>query len=141
MTCVPISIAIAVVEHADRFLVGVRHTDATLAGFAEFPGGKIEPDEAPEAAAIRECLEETGVVVEIIGTFPIVEHEYRHATVSLHFFFCEPTVTPIEPRVPFRWVLRRDLTGLSFPAANQAVIQYLMGKRAQSALGDSSRLG
>ncbi len=52
-------IAIAVVEHDGNFLIGLRPSGAVLGGLWEFPGGKVEPDETPEAAAARECLEET----------------------------------------------------------------------------------
>ena len=45
------TIGIAVVEYQGRFLVGIRPPGASLAGFAEFPGGKCEEAEAPAAAA------------------------------------------------------------------------------------------
>src|SRR5437764_2006476 len=59
----PTPIAVAVVEKDGHFLVGQRPEGVSLAGLWEFPGGKIEPGESPEAAAVRECLEETGVDV------------------------------------------------------------------------------
>ena len=48
-------IGIAVVEHAGRYLVGIRGPDVPLAGYAEFPGGKCLPNESPEDCAVREC--------------------------------------------------------------------------------------
>ncbi|MDP6469251.1 MAG: NUDIX domain-containing protein, partial [Pirellulaceae bacterium] len=65
----PTLIAIAVVEHNGRFLVGMRPVETVLAGFSEFPGGKVEPNEVPAQAAVRECLEETGLEVEVSGAF------------------------------------------------------------------------
>src|SRR4051812_46830278 len=59
-------VAIAVVEHDGKSLVGERPAGVALAGFAEFPGGKVEPGESPEAAAVRECIEESGLQVEIV---------------------------------------------------------------------------
>jgi mutator protein MutT len=56
-----VEIAVAVVEHQGRFLIGKRPDDAALGGYWEFPGGKVEQGESPADAAIRECLEETGV--------------------------------------------------------------------------------
>lgn len=57
----PTPIAIAVVQHADQFLIGQRPAGLVLSGYWEFPGGKIQLGETPEAAAVRECLEETGL--------------------------------------------------------------------------------
>jgi 8-oxo-dGTP pyrophosphatase MutT (NUDIX family) len=53
-------IGIAIVEHAGRFLVGVRGDGSPLSGKAEFPGGKCHENESPAECAVRECLEETG---------------------------------------------------------------------------------
>ena len=58
-------IAVAVVERDGSFLIGLRTAGLSLAGMAEFPGGKVEPGESPSAAAVRECLEETGLQIEV----------------------------------------------------------------------------
>lgn len=55
----PQSIAIAVVQRGEQFLIGQRPLGVALAGLWEFPGGKVLPGESPEAAAVRECQEET----------------------------------------------------------------------------------
>ena len=59
-------IAIAGVQDQDQFLGGPRGDEQVLAGYWEFPGGKIKSGETPEQAAIRECLEETGLHVQIV---------------------------------------------------------------------------
>src|SRR5881275_3042575 len=86
----PTPIAIAVVEHDGRFLVGQRPAGVPLAGLWEFPGGKIEPGESPEAAAVRECLEETGIRVESLFRYPTIVHDYAHDRVELFFIACRP---------------------------------------------------
>src|SRR5438270_2656205 len=91
-------IAIAVVEHEGCFLVGQRPPNVPLAGLWEFPGGKRQAGETAEAAAARECLEETGVPVEVGAEWAAVEHDYAHDHVELHFFHC----TPIDPARPPR---------------------------------------
>ena len=83
-------IAIAVVEHDAKFLVGQRPPGVPLAGLAEFPGGKVQPGETPEKAAIRECLEETGLTVRIVERYATVRHDYAHDRVELYFFRCTP---------------------------------------------------
>ncbi len=97
------TIAIAVVEHDDHFLIGVRPEGVPLAGFWEFPGGKIQPDESPEAAAARrECLEETGLDVVIGAAYPEVVHQYDHAKLRLHFLAARPVDAKVTPQPPFR---------------------------------------
>ena len=124
----PIPIAIAVVEHEGRFLIGQRPASAALAGYWEFPGGKIEPGETPAAAAIRECLEETGLVVEALFRYPTHVEEYGHGTVELHFIGCQVALPRIlEPRQPFRWVARAELADLRFPAGNRRVLEQVKG--------------
>ena len=66
----PICVAIAVVQHEGRFLVGTRPAGVPLAGLAEFPGGKVHAGEMPADAAARECLEESGLTVCVGEEYP-----------------------------------------------------------------------
>jgi 8-oxo-dGTP diphosphatase len=120
-----IEIAVAVVEHEGRLLIGQREAGAQLAGFWEFPGGKVEPHETPEAAAMRECLEETGLVVRVMGSYPGVEHDYEHESVRLRFFACAVEESQCALPARFRWVARGELADYQFPPANAALIERL----------------
>jgi mutator protein MutT len=124
MSAADVHIAIAVVEWDGQFLVGTRPHGTPLAGCAEFPGGKIRPGETATMAARRECLEETGVDVEVTRLLETVSHQYAHGAFQLHFFHCHPSATG-PPRAPFCWVARQRLASLSFPAANAKVIERL----------------
>ena len=124
-----VDIGIAVVQDGDCFLVGLRGDGVPLAGHSEFPGGKVHPGETPQAAARRECKEETGLPVQVVGTYAEVVHEYAHGRVRLHFFACRSTDPTQLPNAPFRWVSREELASLSFPAANAGLIACLVGKR------------
>jgi mutator protein MutT len=121
-----IPIAIAVVEREGFFLVGKRPAGVPLAGLCEFPGGKVQASETPEAAAIRECLEETGLAVRIVGKYSVVRHDYEHDRVELHFFRCTPVESARSPREPFRWVTVAELAELQFPEANRAVLEKIV---------------
>lgn len=122
-------IAIAVVEQDGRFLIGQRPPGVALAGLWEFPGGKIEPGESAEAAAARECLEETGLVVEPLFRYPEREHEYAHDRVQLVFIACRPASGGLDPpRETFRWVEREKLGEYEFPAGNASILSVLAGE-------------
>ena len=120
-------IGIAVVEHAGRFLVGTRGPDVPLAGYAEFPGGKCLADESPEDCAVRECHEESGLIVTVDRLLLRREHSYPHATVDLHFVLCRPTeeASVSDEHQGFRWVPREQLASLKFPEANAPLIEML----------------
>ena len=119
-------IAIAVVEHAGRFLIGQRPAGVALAGLWEFPGGKLLPGESPEAGAMRECVEETGLVVRTRSRYPEQIQKYAHGTVHLQFIACEPVDPSAAPNVPFRWVERRELAAYEFPEGNRFLLAMLL---------------
>ncbi|MEO8498053.1 MAG: (deoxy)nucleoside triphosphate pyrophosphohydrolase [Planctomycetota bacterium] len=123
----PTQIAIAVVERSGKFLVGERPPGKSLAGYAEFPGGRVEAGETPEQAAVRECFEETGLCVSVVRGYDECHHDYAHDRVHLHFFACQTVDADTEPRSPFRWVPRADLEKLDFPEANRQLLSVLAG--------------
>ena len=121
-------IGIAVVESAGRILVGQRPEGVPLAGLSEFPGGKCETDETPRSCAVRECREETGLLVVPREHLAVVEHSYEHGDVELHFWRCglSPGLPDnATPTSPFRWVKFEDLGTLSFPEANRTILEQL----------------
>lgn len=124
-TPAPTPIAVAVVTHAGRALIGRRARGAALGGLWEFPGGKVLPGETPPQAAARECLEETGLAVRIKGLLAKAGHAYAHGPVRLHFFAAEPLEPAAPPRRPFRWVPIDELHEYEFPEANRPVIARL----------------
>ena len=118
-------IAIAVVQCAGRFLIGPRGEGQSLSGLWEFPGGKIEAGESPAEAAVRECLEETGLRIEAIGEYPCHIQQYDHDRVQLHFLDCQVSDTR-PPKTPFRWVLRAELAEYEFPSGNRQLLELLL---------------
>ncbi len=122
----PICVAIAVVQHAGRFLVGTRPEGVPLAGMAEFPGGKVHAGETPADAAARECLEESGLEVEVGGEYLSTLQQYDHGLLDVHFFRCRPRDAAVAPRSPFRWVDAAELASLEFPAANGPLTETLL---------------
>jgi 8-oxo-dGTP diphosphatase len=120
-----VEIAVAVIERDGQFLIAERPADVPLGGFWEFPGGKIERDETPEAAAVRECLEEVGLKIRITGSYPVATHDYDHAALRLHFLSATLVAgaDSLPPR--FRWVSASELGRYRFPPANCELIALL----------------
>lgn len=122
----PTPIAIAVVQHEGRFLIGQRPEGVPLAGLWEFPGGKIHPGETLEAAAVRECLEETGLAVSPLFRYPDHVQQYGYGQVQLHFIACRPAdPLHLAATPPYRWVRRDQLANYAFPAGNDGLLQIL----------------
>jgi mutator protein MutT len=130
----PIPIAIAVVEQDGRFLIGQRPASAALAGLWEFPGGKIEPGETAEEAAVRECQEETGIEVEPLFRYSLHDEDYAHGRVQLHFIGCRPLGESIAPQPPFRWVSREELNRYEFPTGNAEILKLLAAEMPAKSL-------
>ncbi|MEQ1813421.1 MAG: Nudix family hydrolase [Candidatus Nitrotoga sp.] len=82
-----IEVAAAVLQKSDgTFLLTQRPPGKSYAGYWEFPGGKIEPEESVQQALVRELHEELGI--QVITAYPWLTREftYPHATVRLKFF-------------------------------------------------------
>ncbi|MDB5352311.1 MAG: ADP-ribose pyrophosphatase [Planctomycetota bacterium] len=125
----PIRVSIALIGRGGEFLIRRRpHLPGSpMPGLWEFPGGKCEENESPEQALVRECLEETGLMVRIRELRRRIEHLYPHGHVELHYFDCEteePTAQP-RPESGFRWVDAAALPELPFPEANEPILLEL----------------
>ena len=131
-------IAVAVVVDAGCVLVGRRPAGAAeAAGFDEFPGGKVEPNESVAEAAARECLEETGVAVRMLDRTATVASTQTVPARTIVFQWATPLGTAVPPRPPFAWVPIAELPTRRFPAANAAVLTILRRDHESSAHGGS----
>lgn len=123
-------VAAAVIETGDGYLVTRRQKGVHLEGFWEFPGGKCEAGESLDDCLRRELLEELGVDATVGGEIMTVTHDYAELSVELHFIACAFRGFP-QPRLgqEMRWVPRRELAALKFPAADEELIRLLCGTR------------
>ncbi|MDA1000001.1 MAG: squalene synthase HpnC [bacterium] len=84
----PVDVVAGIVEREGKYLVCRRPAGGHMAGFWEFPGGKIERGESPEEALVREIREELGIEVIVASKFWETRHAYDERTVHLQFFSC-----------------------------------------------------
>ena len=132
-----VEVAIALVWDDERLLVTRRPVGTHLEGLWEFPGGKLESGETPEACAVREVLEEVGLRVAALRRRAPIRHSYRERDVVLHPVDCD--LLGGELRLlevsDARWHLPHELSALSFPEANRALIAELIARGRSSDSG------
>lgn len=118
----------AVIERQQRFLLTLRPPGTHLENHWEFPGGKCLPAESHAEALRRELFEELDIVAQVGECLHRVTYAYPERTVSLYFYRCDFDGDP-KPMLgqEVRWVERRDLRTLRFPAADADVIDSLAG--------------
>jgi 8-oxo-dGTP diphosphatase len=123
---VRITVAAAVIERRDAFLLTRRLAGTHLEGHWEFPGGKCEPDEALPACLLRELDEELGCRAHVRECLFSTTHAYPARIVDLYFYRCELLDDP-EPRLgqQMRWVPRNELHTLPLPPADAVLVELL----------------
>ena len=128
----PARVGIGLVRRGDRYLIRKRLEGQAMAGFWEFPGGKCEAGESPEAATARECLEEIGIAVAVGPLARRVVHRYPHGLVELSYLVCRTVDPTAEPPASsgFIWVDAVALPGYRFPEANDDLVAALARTRA-----------
>ena len=98
-----------------------------LAGLWEFPGGKVDPGESPQAALIRELMEELGVVVEVGEALDPVVWTYERGTIRLNPFVCKIVsgeLRAIEHQ-QLRWCMPCECDALPWAAADIPILEQL----------------
>jgi 8-oxo-dGTP diphosphatase len=118
----------ALMLRGDEVLICQRRPDQPMALQWEFPGGKIEPGESPEAALARELNEELGISATIGTRVTQIRHNYRHGgAVDLQFFAVYHFTGEIENRIfnDLRWVKLEELPRYDFLAADRNLIRDL----------------
>ncbi|EKN3346679.1 8-oxo-dGTP diphosphatase MutT [Yersinia ruckeri] len=123
-----LQIAVGIIRNAQQeIFITQRAVNAHMAGFWEFPGGKIELGETPDAALYRELLEETGIVVQNAIPIKTLEHHFSDRIVTLMFYLVEQWQGEPFGREgqPMRWVKQSELQAEEFPPANLSIVELL----------------
>jgi 8-oxo-dGTP diphosphatase len=118
----------ALIRAADgRVLLSQRRADQSFPLCWEFPGGKVDPGEAPEAALVREIQEELGCQVAVAGIYEVVFHAYDDFDLYMLVYRC--TVTGGAPAAvqvaAVRWAAVGEIAGLQLPPADYPLARRL----------------
>lgn len=120
-------VAIGVVYKNSRVLITKRKPEGLLGGLWEFPGGKIQKNETPESACIREMKEEVSLSIEIDSYLTRVKHAYTHFRILVDVFLCRYVsgTVKLNQATDYRWVKIKEIDNYPFPKANLKFIPLL----------------
>ncbi len=122
------NIAVGIIRNAQQeIFLTLRDPSSHMAGFWEFPGGKIESGETPAQAVIRELQEEVGIDARDPVLIRTLKHTFPDRIVNLHFFMVEQwSGEPYgKEGQPKRWVAQSELKESDFPPANAEIVVAL----------------
>lgn len=121
--------AVALVDADGRVLLAQRPEGKSMAGLWEFPGGKIEPGETPEAALIRELQEELGIDTwaSCLAPLSFASHAYDGFHLLMPLFVCRKWQGQPQSREgqSLKWVRPEDLRAYPMPPADLPLIPVL----------------
>ncbi|HAD25258.1 MAG TPA: 8-oxo-dGTP diphosphatase MutT [Alphaproteobacteria bacterium] len=122
-------VACALLDADGRVLLAQRPKQKTLGGLWEFPGGKLEADETPEACLIRELREELGIDVTAACLAPLsfASHGYADFHLLMPLYICrkwQGICQPLEGQ-QLKWVRPARLRDYPMPPADEPLIAHL----------------
>lgn len=128
-------VAAALIDRQARVLLAQRPEGKSLAGLWEFPGGKLEGDESPEAALVRELAEELGITADPCALRPLAfaSHAYGDFHLLMPLFALRDWRGQPQPREgqKLEWVEGARLSAYPMPPADLPLIAPLLRQLAQ----------
>jgi 8-oxo-dGTP diphosphatase len=122
--------ACALIDADGRVLIAERPAGRSMAGLWEFPGGKVEAGETPEATLIRELKEELGIVVkeDCLAPLTFASHSYADFHLLMPLYVCRRWEGIVQPQENQRiaWVRPNKLRDYPMPPADLPLISHLM---------------
>lgn len=122
-------VAVALIDVDGRVLIAQRPQGKQLAGLWEFPGGKVEPGERPEAALIRELREELGIEVNeaCLAPFVFASHAYDSFHLLMPLYLCRRWSGTVVAREhdALAWVKPNRLSDYPMPPADAPLVAWL----------------
>jgi len=121
--------ACALIDVDGRILISRRPEGKPMAGYWEFPGGKVEEGERPEEALIRELQEELGISIEeaCLAPYVFASHSYETFHLLMPLYVCRKwtgQVLPLENQT-IKWVRSNQLADYEMPPADYPLIAHL----------------
>lgn len=122
-------VACALMDADGRVLIAQRPPQKAMGGLWEFPGGKIEAGETPEASLIRELAEELGIVVKeaCLAPFTFASHAYPGFHLLMPLYICRrwEGMPSAREHTALKWVRPKELSQWPMPPADLPLIPML----------------
>ncbi|HHB83345.1 MAG TPA: 8-oxo-dGTP diphosphatase MutT [Devosia sp.] len=122
-------VACALIDVDNRVLIAQRPADKEMGGLWEFPGGKIEPGETPDAAIIREMGEELGIEIKqpCLAPLTFASHSYEKFHLLMPLFICRRWQGDVvaKEHQSLKWVRVNRLRDYEMPPADEPLIAHL----------------
>lgn len=121
-------VAAAIIIHDSKILIAKRAPQKSLAGFWEFPGGKIESGETGEECLKREILEELGIEIIVDSFFMSNRHQYGQTSIALHAYFCQLITFDIKliDHDEIKWLEKNEMINIEFAPADVKIVEELI---------------
>ena len=122
-------VACALIDPDRRVLIAQRPEGKSLAGLWEFPGGKVEAGETPEAALIRELKEELGISTKTACLAPLsfASHSYDDFHLLMPLYVCRKWqgIPQAREHTALKWVRAQSLRDYPMPPADEPLVAAL----------------
>ncbi|MEI3377006.1 MAG: (deoxy)nucleoside triphosphate pyrophosphohydrolase [Coriobacteriales bacterium] len=120
-----IEVVAAIIVH-DGKILAMQRGYGNYAGSWEFPGGKIEPGETPEAALVREIHEELDATIEVGPLLITVDYDYPEFAMTMHCYVCKlESEMKLLEHSDARWLGADELDSVGWLAADEEVIEAI----------------
>jgi 8-oxo-dGTP diphosphatase len=123
-----VKVVAAIIRDGNRILATQRGYGEQKDGW-EFPGGKVESNETPEAAIVREIREELNADIEVTGFLTTVEHDYPNFHLSMDCFWArlaEGSEMKLLEHEAAKWLSIEDINSVDWLPADIKVVEAII---------------
>lgn len=123
-------VAAILLDAEGRFLLARKKQGKPLAGYWEFPGGKVQPEESAENAIRREILEELNLNVTSCKLFCAYRYEKTDRMLDFSFFLCSfvPATPVLTDHDAIAWLIATDLPHYDLAPADRLAARLILEK-------------